>query len=55
MQNSGAVALIVQVIAFAVLLVFFGSYRALTGFWLYWIDFTSSVNFMALFFSLSAL
>ncbi len=42
--------LIVQVITFAVLLVFFGSYRALAGFWLYWIDFTSSVNFMALVF-----
>ena len=45
--------LIVQVIAFAapaVLLVFFGSYRALCGLVLYWIDFTSSVNFMAFLF-----
>ena len=30
-----------------VVLVFFGSYRAVSGFWLYWIDFTSRDNFMA--------
>jgi hypothetical protein len=33
-----------------VLLVFFGSYRALAGFWLYWMLEISRVNFMTFFF-----